>query len=194
MSFAIPAQNFRRNGQTKFRSVPQSCPTFCDPMDCSMPGFTVHHQFLELAHTHVRRVSDAIQPSHPLLSPSPAFSLSQNHGLFQCVNSLHQVAKVLKLLLQHQSFQWIFRTDSLSDRLVCSSCSPRDKLNGQINFNRWHTKASTKRGVYMCLLSSIYNYYTFMSTLRVTLTLTHSQSKDSSFFCLFTKNKQFLYL
>ena len=66
------------------------------PMDCSTPGFPVHHQLLELAQTHVHRVGDAIQPSHPLSSPSsPAFNLSQHQGLFQCVNSLHQVAKLL---------------------------------------------------------------------------------------------------
>ena len=66
-----------------FCSVAQSCPTLCDPMNCSTPGFTVHHQLPELAQTHVHRVSDAIQPSHPLLSPSPpAFNLSQHQGLF----------------------------------------------------------------------------------------------------------------
>ena len=59
-------------------SSAQSCPTLCSPMDCSTPAFPVHHQFLELAQTHVHRVGDAIQPSHPLSSPSPAFSLSQN--------------------------------------------------------------------------------------------------------------------
>ena len=68
----------------QFDSVAQSCPTFCHHMDCSMPGFPVHHQLLELAQTHVHRVSDAIQPSHPLLSPStPAFSLSQHQGFFK---------------------------------------------------------------------------------------------------------------
>ena len=75
-------------------------------MDCSIPGFPVHHTLPELAQTHVHRVSDAIQPSHPLSSPSPpAFNLSQHQGLFQRVSSLHQVAKVLELQLQHQSFQ-----------------------------------------------------------------------------------------
>ena len=69
-------------------------------MDCSMPGFPVHHQLPELAQTHVYQVGDAIQPSHPLLSPSPpAFSLSQLQGLFQSVSSLHQVAKVMELQL-----------------------------------------------------------------------------------------------
>ena len=102
-----------------FSSVTQSCPTLHDPMDCSMPGFLVHHQLPELAQTHVHRVSDAIQPSHPLLSPSlpkekiVSFNLSQHRGLFQRVSSLHQVAKVLEFQLQHQSFQWIFRTDFL---------------------------------------------------------------------------------
>ena len=75
-------------------------------MDCSTPDFPVYHQLLELAQTHVHRVGGAIQPSHPLLSPSPpAFNLSQHQGLFQGVSSSHQVAKVLELQLQHQSFQ-----------------------------------------------------------------------------------------
>ena len=96
----------------QFSSVAQSCLTLCDPMDCSMPGFPVHHQLPELAQTHFHRVGDAIQPSHPLLPPSPpAFNLSQHHGLFKWVGSSHQVAKVLELQLQHQSFQWIFMID-----------------------------------------------------------------------------------
>ena len=71
-----------------------------------MQGFPVHHQLLELAQTHVHRVGDTTEPSHPLLSPSPpAFNLSQHQGLFQEVSSLHQVVKVLELQIQHQSFQ-----------------------------------------------------------------------------------------
>ena len=90
----------------QFSSVVQSCPTLCDPMNCSTPGFPVHHQLLELAQTHVHRVGDAIHPSHPLLPISPpALNLSQHQSLFQGVRSLHQVAKVLQLQLQHQSFQ-----------------------------------------------------------------------------------------
>ena len=88
----------------QFSSVTRSCSTLCDPMDCSTPGFPVHHQFLELAQTHVHQVGDAIQASHPLLSPAPP----QHHGLFQWVTSSHQVAKVLELQLQYQSFRWIF--------------------------------------------------------------------------------------
>ena len=86
----------------------------CDPMDCSRPGFPVLHQLRELAQTHVHRGSDAIQSSHPLSSPSPpTFNLSQHQGLFQWVSSSHQVVKMLEFQLQHQSFQWIFRTDFL---------------------------------------------------------------------------------
>ena len=79
-------------------------------MDCSMPGFSVYHQFPKLAQIHVHQVSDAIQPSHPLSSPSPpAFNLAQHQDLFQWISSSHQVAKVLEL--QHQYFQWLFRVD-----------------------------------------------------------------------------------
>ena len=85
-----------------------------DPMDCSTPGFPVHHQLPELAQTHVHWVGDAIQPSHPLSSPSPpAVNLSQHQGLVKWVSSSHQVAKVLEFQPQHQSFQWTPRTDFL---------------------------------------------------------------------------------
>ena len=97
-----------------FNSVAQLCPTLCDPMNCSTPGLPVHHQLLESTQTHVHRVSDAIQPSHPLSSPSPlALSLSQHQGLFKWVSSSHEVAKVLEFQLQHQSFQWTPRTGLL---------------------------------------------------------------------------------
>ena len=111
----------------KFSSVAQSCPTLCDPMNRSMPDLLVHRQLPEFTQTHVHWVSDAIPPSHPLLSPSPpAFNLSQLPGLFRWVSSSHQVAKVLEFQLQHQSFQWIFRTDLLQNGLVGSPCSPSD--------------------------------------------------------------------
>ena len=88
-------------------------------MDCSTPGLPVHHQLLEPAQTHVHGVSDAIQPFHPLSSPSPpAFHLAQHQGLFQWVSSSHEVVTVLQFPLQHQSFQWIFRTDFLQDGLA----------------------------------------------------------------------------
>ena len=96
-----------------FSSVAQSCPTLCDPMNhkhakppCPSPTPRVHPNSWHW-------VSDDIQPSHPLSSPSPAFNLSQDWGLFQWVSSSHQVAKVLEPQLQHQSFRWIFRIDFL---------------------------------------------------------------------------------
>ena len=87
--------------------------TLCNPKNCSTPGFPVLHHLPELAQAHVQWVSDAIQPSHSLSSTSPAFYLSQNQDLFQRVSSLHQVAEVLELQLQHQSFQWVFKVDFL---------------------------------------------------------------------------------
>ena len=90
------------------------CPILCDPMNRSMPGLPVHHQLPEFTQSHVHWIGDAIQPSHPLLSPSPpALNLSQHQGLFRWVSSLHQVAKVLEFQLQHQSFQWTPRTGLL---------------------------------------------------------------------------------
>ena len=97
-----------------FSPVAQSCLTLCDPMDCSTSCFSVHHQLLELSQTQVHWVGNAIQPSHPLLSPSPPiFNLAQHQGLFKWGSSSHQVANVLEFQLQHQSFQWIFGTDFL---------------------------------------------------------------------------------
>ena len=99
--------------QGQFSSV-QLCPTLCDPMNHGTPGLPVHHQIPEFTQTHVHQVGDAIQPSHPLSSPSPpAPNPSQHQGLFQWVNSSHEVAKVLEFQLQHQSFQWTPRTDLL---------------------------------------------------------------------------------
>ena len=79
-----PSALSRPEALVQFSSVAQSCPTLCDPMDCSTPGLPVHHQLPELAQTHVHRVSDTIQPSHPLSSPSsPTFNLFQHQGLFK---------------------------------------------------------------------------------------------------------------
>ena len=111
----------------QFSSATQSCLTLCDLTDGSTPGLPVRHQLPELAQTHVHWVGDAIQPSHPLSSPSPPIcNLSQHQGLLQWIGSSHQVAKVLEFQLQHQSFQWTPRTSFLQDGLVGSPCSPRD--------------------------------------------------------------------
>ena len=149
----------------QFSSVTQSCPTLCDPMDCSTSGFPVHHQFLEFTQTHVHRIHDAIQPSHPLLSPSPpVFNLSQHQSLFQRVSSLHQVAKVLEFQLQHQSFQWIFTTDFLEDWLFWSLCSPRDSQES--------SPTPQFKSINSLALSFLYN---------PTLTSIHDYWKDHSF-------------
>ena len=144
MSFQRPVTNFHRffflwlmilhhcMWSCCFCSVAKWCLTLCDPMDCSMPGFPVFHYLSEFSQTHVHWVHEAIQPSHPLLLPSsPALNLSQHQGLFQWVSSLHQVAKVLELQLQPQSFQWTLRTDLLQDGLVGSACCPRDSLDSK---------------------------------------------------------------
>ena len=118
------------------------------------------HQLPELAQTHVHRVSDAIQPSHPLSSPSPpAFSLSQHQSLFHWVSSLHQVAKVLELQLQHPSFQGIFRTDFLSNGLVWPPCSPRDSQEFSPNTTVQKHQFSVLSFLYSPILTSIHDYW-----------------------------------
>ena len=102
------------SGILQFSSVAHSCLTLCNPMNRSTPGLLVYYQLPEFTQTHVHWVGDAIQSSQPLLSPSPpAANPSQHLGLFQWVNSSHEVAKVLDFQLQHQSFQWTPRTDLL---------------------------------------------------------------------------------
>ena len=114
----------------QFSSLTQACLTHCDPMDCSMPGLPVLDQLPELAQTHVHQVTDAIQPSHPLSSPSsPAFSLSQHQGLFQWVNSLHQVANVFSF-----------------------SISPTDEYSGLISFRIDRLGLFTVQGPFKSLL------------------------------------------
>ena len=111
----------------QFGSVAQSCLTLCDPMNHSTPGLPVHHQLPEFTETHVHPFSDAIQPSHPLSSPSPpAPNSSQHQSLFQWVNSSHEVAKILEFQLYHHSLQRNPRADLLQNGLVGSPCSPRD--------------------------------------------------------------------
>ena len=98
--FSSHLQSFPEFSSVQFSSVAQLCPTLCDPINCSTPGLPVHHQLPEFTQTHIHRVSDAIQPSHPLLSPSPpAPNPSQHQSLFQWVNSSHEVAKVLEFQL-----------------------------------------------------------------------------------------------
>ena len=143
----------------QFSSVAQSCPTLCDSL-CSMPGLPVHHQLLEFTQTHVHRVGDAVQPSHPLSSPSPpAFNLSQHQGLFRWVSSSHQVAKVLEFQLQHQSFPWILRTDFLKNWLVGSPCCPRDSQESSPTPQFKSINSSALSFLYSPTLRSIHDYW-----------------------------------
>ena len=134
-------------------SVNKSCPTLCDPMS-TIPDFPVLHYLLAFAQTPIHWVSDAIQPSPPL-SPSSLPALN----LFQWTGSLHQVAKVLELQHQHQSFQWIFRFDFLSDWLVWCPCSPRDSQESSpaLHFKSIHSSALSL--LYGPTLISIHDYW-----------------------------------
>ena len=143
----------------QFSSVAQSCLTLCDSMNCSMPGLPVHHQLLKSTQTHVHWGGDAIQPSHPLLSPSPpAFNLSQHQSLFKWVSSLHQVAKVLEFQLQHQFLQWTPRTDLLKDGLVGSPCSPRDSQESSPTPQFKRINSSVLSLLHSPTLTSIHNH------------------------------------
>ena len=118
---------FNQTSLAQFSSVAQSCPTLCYPMNRSTPGLPVHHQLPEFTQTYVHWVDDAIQPSHPLSSPSPPDpNPSQHQSLFHWAKSSHEVAKVLELQLQHQSFQRNPRADLLYNGLIGPPCSPRD--------------------------------------------------------------------
>ena len=144
----------------QFSSVVQSCPTFCDPMNHSTPGLSVHHQLPEFTQTHVHWVGDAIQPSHPLLSPSPpAINLSQHQGLCKWVSSSHQVAKVLEFQLQHQSYQWTPRTDLLQNGLVGSPCSPRDSQESSPTPQCKSINSSALSFLHSPTLTSIHNFW-----------------------------------
>ena len=117
-SIMVVARGWGR-GSVQFSSVVQLCLILCDPMDCSAPGFPVYHPLPEPIQTHLHRVSDAIQPSHPLSFPSPTFSLSQHQGLFKWVSYLHQVPKVLE-----------FHTNYNCHKVVRSLLAYKKKLLG----------------------------------------------------------------
>ena len=129
-------------------------------MDCSTPGLHVYHQLLEFTQTHVHWVSDAIQPSYPLLCPSlSTLNLSQHQGLFKWVSSLHQVAKLLEFQLQQQSFQWIFRTDFPYNGLVGSPCSPRDSQESSATTQFKSINSSALSFLHSSTLTSIHDYW-----------------------------------
>ena len=144
----------------QFSSVAQSCPTLCDPMESSTPGLPVHHQLPEFTQTHVHRVSDAIEPSHPLSSPSPpAPNLSQHQTLFQKVSSSHEVAKVLEFQLQHHSLQINPRAGLLQNGLVGSPCSPRDSQKSSPTPQFKSINSSVLSLLHCPTLTSIYDHW-----------------------------------
>ena len=146
--------------RVQYSSVVQSCLTLCDPMDCSTPGLPVHRQLLEFIQTHVHWVGNAIQPSHPLSSPSPpALNLSQHQGLFQWVISLHQMAKVLEFQLQFQSFQWMNIQDWFPLGLVGSPCCPRDSQESSPIPQFKSINSSVLSFLYSPNLTSIHDYW-----------------------------------
>ena len=142
----------------QFSSVAQLCPTLCNPTDCSMPGLPVHRQLPEIAQTHVHQ-----ERSHPTTSSSVIPSSSHLQS-FPASWSLpvsrfsHQVAKVLEFQLQHQSFQWIYRTDFLWDWLVASPCSPRDSQKSPTPQFK-SINSSALRFFYSPTLTSIHDYW-----------------------------------
>ena len=147
-------------------SVTMSC-LFATPMDCSTPGFPVLHYFLEFAQTCLSSrwchptISSSVTPfsSRLQLSPPPTFNLSQHQGFFQWVSSSHQVAKVLEFQLQHQSFQWIFRTDLLQNGLVGSPCSPRDSQESSPTPQFKSINSSVLSFLYSSALTSMHDYW-----------------------------------
>ena len=133
---------------------------FVTPWTAAREASLIHHQLPEFTQTHVHWVGDAIQPSHPLSSPSPpAFNLSQHQGLFQWVSSSHQVSKVLELQLQHPSFQWIFRTNFCYNWLVGSPCSPRDYLESSPTPQFKSINCLALRFLYSPNLTTIHDYW-----------------------------------
>ena len=148
-----------RSSSVQFSSVAQSCPTLCDPMNRSMPGLPVHHQLPEFTLTHIHRVGDAIQPSHPLSSPFPPVpNLSHHHSLFQLVNSSHEVAKVLEFQLQHHSLQRNPRAD-VQNGLVGSPCSPRDSQESSPTPQFKSINSSVLSFLHSPILTSIHDYW-----------------------------------
>ena len=144
----------------QFSSVAQSCPTLCDPMNCSTSGSPVRHYLPEFTQAHAHWVDDAIQPSHPLSSSSlPAFHFSQHQGLFQWVGSLYQVANILELQFQHQSFQGIFRVGFPLGWTGWSPCSPRDSQESSPAPQFESISSSVLSLLYGPALTSVHDYW-----------------------------------
>ena len=143
----------------QFSSVAQSCQTLCDSMNHSTSGLPIHHQLPEFTQTHVHGVSDAIRPSHPLSSPSPALNLPQHQGLFKWVSSPHQVAKVLEFQFQHQSFQWIIQDWFPLGRPGWISLQSRDSQESSPSPQFKSTNSSALSFLHSTTLTSIHDHW-----------------------------------
>ena len=155
------------------------CLTLCNPMDCSTPGLPVHHQLPELAQTHVHRVSDAIQPSHCLSSPSPpALNLSQHQDLFQWVSSLHQVAKVC-------SFSFSLSPSNKHPALISFRMDWLDLLAVQETLQSLLQHHSSKASILQCLALFIVQLSHPYMTTGKTIALTRLTFVDKVMFLLF---------
>ena len=162
-------------------SITQSCPTLCNPMDCSTAGIPVHHQLLEPTQTHVHRVGDAMQPSHLLSSLSPpAFNLSQHQSLFQWVSSSHQVAKygvsaLASVLLDIPPPEY---SGLISFRIDCF-----DLLEVQGTLNSLLQHHSLKHQFFCAQLSLWSNYHHPFMTIGKTIALTRQTFVGKVMFC-----------
>ena len=147
-------------GLSQFSSVSQLCLTLCNPMDCSTPGFPVHHQLPELTQTHVHRVGDIIQPSCPLSSLSPpAFNLSQHQHLFHWVNSSHKMPKCWSFSFSispsnEYSGLFSFRID-----WVWFPCNPKDSQESSPTQQFKSINSSAPSCLYSPTLTSIHDYW-----------------------------------
>ena len=163
----------------QFSSVTQSCPTLCDPMNHSTPGPPVHHQLPEFTQTHAHRVSDAIQPSHPLLFPSPpAPNPSQHQGLLQWVNSSHQVAKVLE-------FSFSISPSNEHPGLISFRMDWLDPLAVQATLKSLLQHHSSKASIFLCsAFFTVQLSHPYMTT-RKTIALTRQTFVGKVMFLLF---------
>ena len=155
----VTAGTWAEGWVVQFSSVAQLCPTLCDHMDCSMLGLPVHHQLPEFTQTHVHRVGDAIQPSHPVgpFSSRPQSFLAS--GSFHMSQFFESGGQILEFQLQHQFFQWTPRTDLLWDGLVGSPCSPRDSQESFPTPQFKSINSSVLTFLYSPTLISIHDYW-----------------------------------
>ena len=145
----------------QFNSVTRLCPTLCNPVDCSMPVFSVHHQLPKLAQTHVYRVSDAIQSSHPL-SSSPFSSCLQffsASGSFPMSQFFTSGGQSIGASISTSTFQLIFRTDFLQDWLVWSPCCPRDSQESSPTPHFKSINSLALSFLHSSTLTSIHDYW-----------------------------------